>query len=203
MILKNVETKEDLSKYYHAFSKVFYEDSKEHNEHYYPMFNAYSKIEEQFNKDKNLLLYIEEDNEIIATIGVKDVRENEATLDVLTVNKEHRGKGYSSLLIKEVESRLLKKGITNISLGARFRACPVYLKNGYLPTLLVQVNDFANINMIKENNTFNYEIVNEYQNEVCGAVFYKVDRVSKEVIDHFENKVPTAHVSYIFTKTIG
>lgn len=203
MEFKHVENKEKLTQYYHFFSQAFYDDAKDHNEHYYPMYNAYSKIEEQFNKDNELLIYLEEDNKIIGCVGVKDVSDDKATIDVLTVDKKHRGKGYASMLLKEIEKRLLLKGITKISLGARLRACSVYVKNGYSPTLLVQVNDFATIDLIKKNNIYNFEIVNEYQNEVCGAVFFKVDGIEEEVIAHFESNVATAHASYIFTKTLN
>ncbi|MBR3890956.1 MAG: GNAT family N-acetyltransferase [Bacilli bacterium] len=203
MQIKYVENRGKLKEYYHFFSKVFYEDAKEFNEHYYPMFNAYSKIEEQYNKDNTLLIYIEECGNIVGCIGVKDVINNKATLDVLAVDKNCRGKGYASLLIKEIESRLVKTGVKEVSLGARFRACNVYLKNGYKPTLLVQVNDFATTDLIKENNIYDYEIVNEYQNDVCGAVFFKVDEVNASVINHFESNVATCHASYIFTKTLN
>ena len=203
MQIKHVENKEKLKEYYHFFSRVFYEDAKEFGEHYYPMFNTYSKIEEQYNKNNKLLIYIEENNIILGCIGVKDLHDSEATLDVLAVDKNHRGKGYASMLIKEIEKRLIDEGIKEVSLGARFRACNVYLKNGYKPTLLVQVNDFATMDLIKSANVYDYEIVNEYQNEVCGAVFFKVDEISKSVIDHFESSVDTGHASYIFTKTLN
>lgn len=97
---------------------------------------------------------------------------------------------------------MLQKGIENVSLGARFRACGLYLKNGYAPTLLVQVSDFAPIDLVKNANKYGYKSVNEYQNDVCGVVFYQVDKVDLGVIQHFESKVPTAKVSYIFTKKL-
>ena len=202
MIIKNVETKEKLNEYYHFFTKVFYEDAVKHNEHYYPMFNAYTKIAEQYEKDPTLLLYIEENGEIVATLAAKDSTNDSITLEALTVLETCRGKGYATLLVNEMENRLAKKGITNISLGARIRACKVYMKNKYSPTLLVQVNDFATIDLVKKANKYNYKIVNEYQNEVCGAVFFEVDSVNEEVVDYFEKNVPTAHANYIFTKKL-
>lgn len=202
MEIKCIDSKAKFKEYYDFFSKVFYYDAVEHNEHYYPMYNAYSKLFEQYEKDASLLLYIEEDNKIVATIGVKDVKEKEATIDVVAVDKEYRGRGYSSILLDEIEKRLFKKGIENVSLGARFRACGVYLKNGYSPTLLVQVSDFATLDLVKKANKYNYKIVNEYQNDVCGAVFYDVDVVNAEVIEYFEKEVPTAKASYIFTKKL-
>ena len=202
MEIKNVDSKEKLKEYYDFFTKVFYEDAVEYNEHYYPMFNTYSKISEQFEKDNSLLIYLENEGEIVGTVAIKDVSDEEATIDALTVEKKYRGKGYSSMLLKEIEKRLKSKGVKRISLGARIRACYVYLKNGYTPTLLVQVSDFATTDLIKKANKYNYEVVDEYQNEVCGAVFYKVSKVDEEVIKYFESNVPTAHVSYIFTKEI-
>lgn len=202
MEIKSVDSKEKFKEYYDFFCKVFYDDAIEYHEHYYPMYNAYSKLFEQYEKDSSLLLYIEEDGKIVATLGVKDVKEKEATIDVVAVDKSYRGRGYSSVLLKEVEKRLIQKGIENVSLGARFRACGVYLKNGYAPTLLVQVSDFATIDLVKNANNYGYKIVNEYQNDVCGAVFYEVDTVDLTVIECFESKVPTAKASYIFTKKL-
>ena len=202
MKIMNVDSKEKIKEYYDFYTKVFYDDSKEYKEVYYPMFNSYSKIMEQFDKDPSLLLYIEDDGKMVATLAVKDVSENEATLEALTVHKDYRGKGYASILIKEMERRLKEKGTKNISLGARLRACNVYLHNGYKPTLLVQVNDFATIELIEKVNKFNYNIVNKYQNDVCGAIFYEVDTVDESVVTYFESNVPTAHASYIFTKKL-
>ena len=82
MKIKCVDSKEKFKEYFDFFSKVFYEDAVEYNEHYYPMYNAYSKLFEQYEKDASLLLYIEEDDEIVATLGVKDVKENEATINM-------------------------------------------------------------------------------------------------------------------------
>ncbi len=203
MDILHVKTEEELMSFYYFISRVFYEDSVEHNEHYHPMYNQYNKLVEQYNLDKELILYIEEDQQIIGGIAIKDVKGKEATGSVLAVSKENRGKGLSIKLLLEVEKRLIARGIETINLGARIRACAVYLKAGYKPMLLVQVSDFAQIDLIKKNNIFNFEIINEYQTPTNGAVFFNVDTVEKSVVDHFEKTVPTANASYIFTKKLG
>ncbi len=202
MEIKSVKSLKKLKEYYTFVTKVFYEDAVEYKEHYYPMFNFYEKLIEQYNKDKSLILYLEQNNEIIGTICVKDMKNEECTIDAVTIRKDYRGKGYATLLIKKLESKLKKKSITKVSLGARFRACNLYVKNGYIPQLLIQVNDFANISMIKASNIYNYKVLNEYQNDVCGAVFFEVNEILESVVKHFEENVPTAHAMYIFTKEI-
>lgn len=61
-----------------------------------------------------MLIYIEEDDKIVATLGVKDVKEKEATIDVVAVDKNYRGRGYSSILLKEIEKKIASK---------RYRKC--------------------------------------------------------------------------------
>lgn len=200
MEIKHVKSKEKLKEYYDFIARVFYEDAVEFNEHYYPMGDRYKNMLEQYENDKTLLIYLESDNEFIGATSVKEIRDIEATLQALAVDKKYRGKGYAKLLMTEIENRLKNLGVDSIVFGVRFRACGIYLKAGYKPTLLVQVNDFATIDLIKKSNKYNYEIVNEYQTDTNGAVFFKVDTVSKEVVDHFNDNVPTANTSYIFSK---
>lgn len=60
MEIKVVETKEKLRKVFIFLSKIFFEDAKEHNEHYYTMSERFTEMSNQFEKDNELLLYIEE-----------------------------------------------------------------------------------------------------------------------------------------------
>jgi hypothetical protein len=55
---------------------------------------------------------------------------------------------------------------------------------------------------VKKANIYNYKIINEYQNDVSGGVFFEIDKIEKEVIDYFEKNIPTAHAQYIFTKNL-
>lgn len=48
MEIKCIYSKEKFKEYYDFFSKVFYDDALEYNENYYPMYNAYSKLLEQY-----------------------------------------------------------------------------------------------------------------------------------------------------------
>lgn len=203
MKIDNVKTKKELIPYYHFASKIFFEDAKQNSEHYYPMFNNYNKLLEQFSIDKSLILYAKEDNKMIGVIAAKDVNEGKATIQILAIDKKYRRKGYALELIKELEKRLKKHNVKHLSLGARFRACNTYIKAGFLPTLMIQVSDFSNISLVKKANIFKFPILNEYQTPTNGAVFFEVKIIDKEVIEHFENKVPTAYASYIFTKELN
>jgi ribosomal protein S18 acetylase RimI-like enzyme len=114
--IKSVETEEELKKLYYFVSKVFYDDAKENNEHYYPMYDTYTKMYQQFERNKKLLLYIEEDNQIVAAVTAKDMTETTITISTLAVDKKYRGKDYAKDLIMELEKQLKKIGITSISL---------------------------------------------------------------------------------------
>jgi ribosomal protein S18 acetylase RimI-like enzyme len=202
MEIKSIKSLKKLKEYYNFVTRVFYDDAVQYKEHYYPMYNFHDKLMEQYEKDKSLILYLEDKGEMVGTICIKDMKDDECTIDAVAVRKDYRKKGYATILIKEMESRLKKKKIKKISLGARLRASKLYLDNGYTPQLLIQVNDFANTDMIKKANVYDFKILNEYQNDVCGAVFFEVKDIKKSVISHFEKEVPTAHAMYIFTKEI-
>ena len=76
MEIKSVDSKQKFKEYYDFFTKMYYDDAVEYNEHYYPMFNAYSKMLEQYEKDSSLLLYIEDKGKIVLTEKGRAVAEN-------------------------------------------------------------------------------------------------------------------------------
>lgn len=205
MIIKEIKTQEKLKEVFDFLSQVFWQDAEEYNEHYYPMYERYNEIVNQFHKDNELLLYIEENDNIIGALTSKNMNKEEykITIGIIGIKKEYRRKGYAKLLIEEFEKRCRAKGIKEISLGSRFRACNLYISLGYIPMLLVQVSDFATTKLVKSNNKYNYQIINEYQIETNGAVFFKINNIEENVIDYFEKNVPTAHASYVFTKELN
>ncbi|MDD6263971.1 MAG: GNAT family N-acetyltransferase [bacterium] len=118
------------------------------------------------------------------------------------VSKEYRRKGYAKILIKKFENTCKKKNIIHIDLGARFRACPLYIEMGYKPSLMIQVFDFATIQDIRKANTFNLKETSSWQGDTYGFIFYNIPKVDEKYIDVFEKNVSTAHARFIFEKDL-
>ena len=204
MNIKTVENEQDLKKVFNFLSELFYDEAKEYNEHYYTMSERYIEMVHQLKKDKDLLLYIEEDGKIIAGLTSKNMNaeKKKITLGVMAVDKNHRGKGYARALVEEFEKRCKKKGLLHIDLGARIRACHLYQKLNYTPSLMVQVFDFNTIEDVKKANTLKLEVGFSWQGGTYGFVFFKTPKISEKYIKHFENKVKTAQAQYIFEKDL-
>lgn len=204
MKIKVVETKEKLKEVFVFLSRLFFEDAKEYNEHYYTMSERFTEMSHQFEKDNELLLYIEENRKIVAAITAKnmDTEKKKITLGIIGVSKEYRRKGYAKILIKEFENTCKKKNIIHIDLGARFRACPLYIKMGYKPSLMIQVFDFATIQDIRKVNTFNLKEKSSWQGDIYGFIFYNIPKVDEKYIEVFEKNVSTAHAQFIFEKDL-
>ena len=202
--IKTVKNKKELKKVFDFLSMTFYDDAKKNNEYYFTMSERHMEMEKQLEVDNELLMYIEEDKKIIAAITGKgmDTEKKKITLGVIAIDPNYRKKGYAKALINEFEKRCKDKGIKHIDLGARFRACPLYIKLGYKPSLMIQVFDFANIDDVKKANKFNLKEGFSWQSDAYGFIFFEIDEIKEEYIDWFEQNVKTAHAQYIFEKDL-
>ena len=204
-LIKRIETEDKLKEVFRFFSKVFYEESKEYNEHYYLMGDRYTEMLETFKSHKEFLLYVVDEKESIigCAIGKNiDLEKSSMVLSVIAVYKEYRNKGIAKALIEEIESECKRQGIKKITLGARLRACPLYLKCNYKPSLMIQVYDFATTHDIRNNNKYNLTEKESYQSDTYGFIIYNIDEVDEKYVSHFMNSVPTATVEYIFEKEL-
>ena len=202
--IKTVKNKKELKKVFDFLSMTFYDDAKKNKEHYFTMSERLMEMEKQLEVDNELLMYIEKDKKIIAAITGKgmDTEKKKITLGVIAIDPNYRKKGYAKALINEFEKRCNDKGIKHIDLGARFRACHLYIKLGYKPSLMIQVFDFANIDDVKKANKFNLKEDFSWQSDAYGFIFFEIDEIKKEYIDWFEQNVKTAHAQYIFEKDL-
>ena len=202
--IKTVKNKQELKKVFDFLSMTFYDDAKKNKEHYFTMSERLMEMEKQLEVDNELLMYIEKDKKIIAAITGKgmDTEKKKITLGVIAIDPNYRKKGYAKAMINEFEKRCKDKGIKHIDLGARFRACPLYIKLGYKPSLMIQVFDFANIDDVKKANKFNLKEGFSWQSDAYGFVFFEIDEIKEEYIDWFEQNVKTAHAQYIFEKDL-
>ena len=204
MKIETIKTKEKLKEVFNFLSRLFFEDAKEYHEHYYTMSERFIEMSTQFVNDNELLFYIEEDNKIVAALTTKnmDLEKQKITLGIMGVAKEYRRRGYAKALIEYFENTCKEKNILHIELGARFRACPLYIEMNYKPSLMVQVFDFATIDDIRKENNFNLEEKLSWQGDTYGFIFYSIPKVDKKYIENFEQKVNTAHAQFIFEKNL-
>ena len=108
------------------------------------------------------------------------------------------------MLMRTAEDECSKRGIKFLSLGARVNALNFYKKMGYKPTLMVQIYDFESIENVKNVNDKykKYSIINEYKNVAYGFVFFEIDDLLIEDINHFEENLDVCNAQYVFTKEL-
>ena len=202
--IKTVKSEKELKDLFNVLSEIFYDDAVENDEHYYTMFERYEEMNEQYKKNKDFLMYVEKDNQIVAGLTGKgmDLEKKKITIGILAVKKEYRMNGFAKRLVEEFEKRCKKKKIEHIDLGARFRACEFYKSLNYKYSLMVQVFDFVTIDDVRRFNKFDLEEGFSWQGETYGFIFFKVNCIDKKFIEYFEKNVKTAHVQYIFEKDI-
>ncbi len=202
--IKVVKNKKELKSLFDFLASTFYDEAMEFSEHYYTMGQRYEEMLEQYERDKKFIFYIEKNGKIIGGLSAKkmDLESKKITLGIIAIAKNYRRKGYAKELINHFEKLCKEKGIKNIELGARYRACSLYEKLNYKPLLMVQVFDFITINDVKNNNKLNLKIKSEWQGDTYGFVLFEVDKVSEKYITMFENNVKTAYVQYVFEKEL-
>lgn len=201
MNIKTIKNEKELKELFNFFEKVFLEDAKEHNEKFYDMSDRYKEMEEQFKKDKDMIMYIEKDNHIIAGITGKNMQKDSITLSIIAVVKEERNKKQGEKLIIEFEKRCREKGIKYIDLGARFRASSLYKRLNYKYSLMVQVYDNS-IDEIRKHNKYNLEEIKSYDNNSYGYIIYKINELNNKYIKEFE-KTKNSYSQYIFKKELN
>ena len=203
--IKTVKSEKELKNLFDILSEIFYDDTVENKEHYYTMSERYEEMKFQFKNDKDFMMYIEDNNRIVAGLTGKnlDFEKKKITIGVLAVKKEYRMKGLATKLVNEFENRCRKKKIEHIDLGARSRACNFYKNLNYNYSLMVQVFDFVTLNDVRKLNKFNLNEIYSWQGETYGFIKFKVNCIDKEIIDYFEKNIKTAYAQYIFEKDIA
>lgn len=94
--IKKVTSDKKLEQVFNFLSKTIYDDSILHKEKYYPMSERLEEIKKQLKIDKDFLMYIEEDNNIVAAITGKnmDLTKKKITLGILAVSPSKRSLDY-------------------------------------------------------------------------------------------------------------
>ena len=117
--IKTVKSEKELKDLFNVLSEIFYDDAVENDEHYYTMSERYEEMKEQYKKNKDFLMYVEKDNQIVAGLTGKsmDLEKKKITIGILAVKKEYRMNGLAKRLVEEFEKRCKKVLTTNLHHG--------------------------------------------------------------------------------------
>lgn len=69
--IKTVEDERELKRVFNFLTSLFYDDALEHGEHYYTMSERYEEMKKTLEVDNEFLIYIEDDDTIIAALTGK------------------------------------------------------------------------------------------------------------------------------------
>ena len=202
--IKTIIDENQLMKVYYFITTLFYNDAKENNEQYYDMSDRLEEMKDILKIDNNFLMYIEDNNQIIAALIGKDLnkKDQKITMSIIAVDSKYRRKGIAKTLILEFEKRCLEKNIKHLELGSRIRACPLYLAMHYKPSLMIQVYNYPTIDDIKKKNKYNLKEISSWQGDNYGYIIYKTKEVKEEYIKWFEKNIKNSHAQYIFKKDL-
>ena len=163
----------------------------------------------QFNEDPKFIMYIKDNNKIIAGLfSFYSEATNNVTLSLLGVLKEYRHNSYGSKLIKELIKKSSEKNCDKIILTSKTINYDFYIKNGFKPILDFVVFKNVSKEEFERNNKYKFELYNykthEYMmdgnKKVSTRVEYIVDYPKMEYLDYYNNLYSSA--GYYFVKEL-
>ena len=104
-----------------------------------------NKISETYGGAKDSFFVVEENGEIVGTVGVKEENEADALLRRLFVDVKHRKHGYGSALVDKAIDFCREKGYKRIFFrctGRMANAMKLCLKKGFKETEKLEVSGF-------------------------------------------------------------
>ncbi len=126
---------------------------------------------------ENVCLALEKDGKIVATATAMNYENQVAWIGMVLVEKNHRGKGYSKILLSEMLNRL--KSFKTIKLDATPAGQPVYRKFGFrneqvinrfiLESPATDLADFENVNLPTWIHSTDISEIIKYDSEVFGV----------------------------------
>jgi len=103
------------------------------------------RIGEVYGGDKDSFMIIEEDGNIVGTVGVKEDSKDTALLRRLFVDLKHRKKGYGSELINKAIGFCKERGYKRVYFRCTDRmsdAMKLCIKNGFKETEALEISGF-------------------------------------------------------------
>jgi|GEM_PF-1185390 GNAT superfamily N-acetyltransferase len=151
------------------------------------------------NPELFLGLYLDDD-----LIGVVEgfPRDDYLLISEIAVDIRFRNKGFGTLLIKEFEKVAKKIGYKKIKLGSQDDAVNLYLKNNYLPLLLIQILDSEYDAVIDHCNKETIQILSTKHFDNIMAVELVIDKIDLGLLKHFKKLFNPISIQYLFTKNL-
>lgn len=204
--IKTVKTIVKIDELVDFFTSVFSD---------YTVVNEQSKLtkkelmESQFNEDPEFLMYIEDNNKIVAALfGYSSKPTNAIILHIIGVLKEYRLKKYGSKLLDELVKRAKEKNYGQINLTSKTENYDFYIKNGFRPVLSYVVFDNISNEEFDKLNKYNFEqisyIVHDYmmdgKEKHATRITYYVDYPKFEYLKYYNDLFEGSSASYSFER---
>lgn len=208
MNIKTVKTIDKIDELVDFFANVFSD---------YTVVNEQSKLtkkelmESQFNEDPNFLMYIEDNNKIVAALfGYSSKPTNAIILHIIGVLKEYRLKKYGSKLLDELVKRAKEKNYDQINLTSKTENYDFYIKNGFKPVLSYVVFDNISNEEFDKLNKYNFEQISYYVHDYmmdgkekhATRITYYVDYPKFEYLKYYNDLFEGSSASYSFVKNL-
>ena len=208
MDIKTVKTIDKIDELVDFFANVFSD---------YTVVNEQSKLtkkelmESQFNEDSDFLMYIEDNNKIVAALfGYSSKPTNAIILHIMGVLKEYRLKKYGSKLLEELVKRAKEKNYDQIILTSKTENYDFYIKNGFKPVLSYVVFDNISNEEFDKLNKYNFEQISYYVHDYmmdgkekhATRVTYYVDYPKFEYLKYYNDLFEGSSASYSFVKNL-
>ena len=144
MIIKSPETTEEFEKYCDLRWRILRA----------PLNRPKLNINDEINDASIKLIVCEENGEVIGTGRASFNSATEAQIRSMAVEENYQGKGIGSLIISELEKRVIKLGVKTIVIDSRDTAEKFYEKHGYKATSesYVLLEKIPHVRMLKNLN---------------------------------------------------
>lgn len=168
-------------------------------------------MESQFKEDSSFLMYIKEDNKIVAGLFAYTSKPtNSVILHIIGVLKEYRLKKYGSKLLNELVKRAKEKNYDQINLTSKTENYDFYIKNGFKPVLSYVVFDNISNKEFDKLNKYNFEqisyIVHDYmmdgKEKHATRITYYVDYPKFEYLKYYNDLFKNSSASYSFERNL-
>lgn len=168
-------------------------------------------MESQFKEDSSFLMYIKEDNKIVAGLFAYTSKPtNSVILHIIGVLKDYRFKKYGSKLLDELYNRSKKKNYEKIILTSKTVNYDFYIKNSYRPVLSYVVFDNISNKEFDKLNKYNFEqisyIVHDYmmdgKQKHATRITYYVDYPKFEYLKYYNDLFKNSSASYSFERNL-
>ena len=168
-------------------------------------------MESQFKEDSSFLMYIKEDNKIVAGLFAYTSKPtNSVILHIIGVLKEYRLKKYGSKLLNELVKRAKEKNYDQINLTSKTENYDFYIKNGFKPVLSYVVFDNISNKELDKLNKYNFEqisyTVHDYmmdgKEKHATRITYYVDYPKFEYLKYYNDLFKNSSASYSFERNL-